>query len=112
MAKEIPYSKINPRELKDLEAEFGRTLTPELAHCLIRYRINRDAIDLMLRGEPAPGSFSSREVSEMKPPKPAAKSEDSQTELKNEEGLKSGRQRGSGRGAHRTGSGAARKAVA
>lgn len=99
MAKEIPYSKINPRELKDLEAEFGRTLTPELAQCLIRYRINRDAIELMLHKE-----SSSGEVSEMKPSKPASKNEDSEAKAKSDEGSKSARQPGARR--------AARKAVA
>ena len=103
MSKEIPYSKINPRELKDLEAEFGRTLTPELAQCLIRFRINRDAIDLMLRKEAngqAPGSISTGELSEIKPRK-APKGGDPKSE---EEELKSVRQPGAPR--------AARKAVA
>jgi len=103
MSKEVPYSKINPRELKDLEAEFGRTLTPELAQCLIRYRINRDAIDLMLRKESAPAS-SAGEVAEMKPSKPAPKAEVSEAESKNEEGSKSAHQPGARR--------SARKAVA
>jgi hypothetical protein len=103
MPKEIPYSRINPREMKDLEAEFGRTLTPELAQCLIRYRINRDAIELMLRKESAPGPFPAGEVSEMKPAKRAPKSEDSTEDPRSEESLKS-RQPGSRR--------AARKAVA
>ncbi len=109
MQKEIPYSKINPRELKDLEAEFGRTLTPELAQCLIRYRLNRDAIDLMLRSESgghAPGPISTDLVSEMKPPNPAPqspKNKDSKEEPKSEDELRS-RQPGARR--------AARKAVA
>ncbi len=97
MPKEIPYSKINPREMKDLEDEFGGTLTPELAQCLIRFRINRDAIELMLRKESAPGSLSATGPSEMKPP---PNSEDA----KSEEELKSARQPGARR--------AARKAVA
>jgi hypothetical protein len=100
MPKEIPYSKINPREMKDLEDEFGGTLTPELAQCLIRFRINRDAIELMLRKESAPGSLSTGELSEIKPRKPP-KSEDTKSE---EEALKSGRQPSARR--------AARKAVA
>jgi hypothetical protein len=101
MPKEIPYSKINPREMKDLEDEFGGTLTPELAQCLIRFRINRDAIELMLRKEAnAPGSLSTGELSEIKPRKPP-KSEDKKSE---EEALKSARQSGARR--------AARKAVA
>ena len=103
MPKEIPYSKINPRELKDLEAEFGRTLTPELAQCLIRYRINRDAIELMLRNESAPGSASAAGISEMKPSKRELKRGRSKEESKSEEALNS-RQPGARR--------AARKAVA
>lgn len=86
MPKEIPYSKIDPREMKDLEAEFGRTLTPELAQCLIRYRINRDAIELMLSRELAPGSFSTGEISEMKPAKRGPKSGE---DPRSEESLKS-----------------------
>jgi hypothetical protein len=114
-AKEIPYSKINPRELKDLEAEFGRTLTPELAQCLIRYRMNRDAIELMLRDEsgghaPALGSSSRAEPSEIRPTKRTLKSADAkegpkeETKSEEEEALKSARQRGARR--------AARQAVA
>ena len=98
MPKEIPYSKINPREMKDLEDEFGGTLTPELAQCLIRFRINRDAIELMLRKESTPGSLSAAGPSEMKRP---PNSENAKSE---EEALKSARQPGARR--------AARKAVA
>ena len=100
MAKEIPYSKIDPREMKDLEAEFGRTLTPELAQCLIRYRINRDAIELMLGRGPSAGA-SLTGVSEMKP-----KSED---DVEVERKLTT---RQPARGTRHTDSGAARKAVA
>jgi hypothetical protein len=106
MAKEIPYSKINPRELKDLEAEFGHTLTPELAQCLIRYRINRGAIDLMLRKESsgrAQGSSPAGQPAEIHRA-PAPKSEDSKKEeAESEEALGSRLP-----GARRT----ARKAVA
>ncbi len=118
MAKEIPYSKIDPREMQELETEFGRTLTPELAQCLIRYRLNRDAIDLMLRSEsgshaPAHGTLSIAEPSEIKPTKSALKSPDSKEGPKGapkedtkseEEALKSAGQPGARR--------AARKAVA
>jgi hypothetical protein len=97
MAKEIPYSRIDPREMEDLEAEFGRTLTPELAQCLIRYRINRDAIELMLRNASAPGSVGVSEI------KPASKSEDLSEDTESEDQLRS-RQHGTRR--------AARKAVA
>jgi hypothetical protein len=99
MAKEIPYSKIDPREMEDLEAEFGRTLTPELAQCLIRFRINRDAIDLMLRRESAAGSAGASEIKA----KSASNSEDSKEDMETEDELRS-RQPGARR--------AARKAVA
>ena len=106
MAKEIPYSKINPRELKDLEAEFGHTLTPELAQCLIRYRINLGAIDLMLRressGQPQ-GSFPTGEPSEIHRPRAPKGEELKKEEAESEEALRS-RQPGARR--------AARKAVA
>lgn len=119
MAIEIPYSKIDPRELKDLETEFGRTLTPELAQCLIRYRINRDAIELMLRNGSGSGPLSAAGLSEMhieittapkSAPKPAPKIEDASCEAKAEEEMRSARQPARGVG-HR-GSSAARKAVA
>ncbi len=95
MAKEIPYSKIDPREMDDLEAEFGRTLTPELAQCLIRYRINRDAIELMLRKESGASEIE---------PKPASKSEHPKKEESESEDELISRQPGARR--------AARKAVA
>ena len=117
MAKEIPYSKIDPREMQELETEFGRTLTPELAQCLIRYRMNRDAIELMLRRESgghAPAlALILAAPSEIKPTKPASKSPDSKEGPKGapnedteseEEALKSAGQPGARR--------AARKAVA
>ena len=109
MVNEIPYSKIDPREMQDLEAEFGRTLTPELAQCLIRYRINRDAIELMLRR--GPGSSSITELLERKQGEP--NSEDSEGEGDLASGFASGFASGqSGRGAGRMGTSAARKAVA
>jgi hypothetical protein len=99
MAKEIPYSKIDPREMKDLEAEFGGTLTPELAQCLIRFRINRDAIDLMLRKQSGAGSAAPSEIKQ----KPAPKNEDLNEDTESEDESRS-RQPGARR--------AARKAVA
>jgi len=48
MSYEIPYSRMNPSELRDLEAEFGRPLTPELAQWLLRARMNRQAVQLMI----------------------------------------------------------------
>jgi hypothetical protein len=39
---------MNPNELRDLEAEFGRPLTPELAQWLVRARMNRQAVQLMI----------------------------------------------------------------
>lgn len=107
MQKEIPYSKIDPRELDDLEAEFGRTLTPELAQILIRCRINRNAIELMLR-KGSSESTSATGSSGIEPPKPAPSSlassgKDTKREDE-EEALKSARQPGARR--------AARKAVA
>ena len=48
MPYEIPYSRMNPNELRDLEAEFGRPLTPELAQWRVRARMNRQAVQLMI----------------------------------------------------------------
>jgi hypothetical protein len=48
MPYEIPYSRMNRNELRDLEAEFGRPLTPELAQWLLRARMNRQAVQLMI----------------------------------------------------------------
>jgi hypothetical protein len=48
MPSQIPYSRMNPKELRDLEAEFGRPLTPELAQWLLRARMNRQAVELMI----------------------------------------------------------------
>lgn len=109
MAKEVPYSKIDPREMKDLEAVFGHRLTPELAQCLIRYRINSEAIDLMLRKDAASGSISAAKTGEAAPGsasnRPAKNVEggDGADELGSEDELSS-RQPGARR--------AARKAVA
>jgi len=85
--------------MEDLEAEFGRTLTPELAQCLIRYRINRDAIELMLRKESAARSAEASAIE----PNPASNSEDLNEDTESEDELRS-RQPGARR--------AARKAVA
>lgn len=118
MVNEIPYSKIDPRELKDLEAEFGRTLTPELAQCLIRYRINRDAIELMLRNGAGAGPLSAAGFSEISEihvevalaSQAAPQTEDAGSKEEGEEEMRPGRQ--PARGTGRTGSSAARKAVA
>jgi hypothetical protein len=45
------YADINNAELREMEAEFGRPLTRELAQWFIRNRINRDAISRMLRAD-------------------------------------------------------------
>lgn len=50
--KEKPeYSEISEMEMRDLEAEFGRPLTREMALWLIRNRMNRAAVELMLNEE-------------------------------------------------------------
>jgi hypothetical protein len=50
--KEKPeYSEISELEMRDLEAEFGRPLTREMALWLIRHRMNRAAVELMLNDE-------------------------------------------------------------
>ena len=47
--KEAPrYADINDAELKEIEAEFGRPLTRELALWSIRNRTNREAVERML----------------------------------------------------------------
>jgi hypothetical protein len=62
MPRQIPYSPINPDELRDLEAEFGRPLTPELAQWLLRARMNRKAIQLMIGDLTLPQRAESTEV--------------------------------------------------
>jgi len=42
------YANISEAELRELEAEFGRPLTRELALCYIRNRTSREAIERML----------------------------------------------------------------
>lgn len=50
--KEKPeYSEISDLEMRDLEAEFGRPLSREMALWLIRNRMNRAAVELMLNEE-------------------------------------------------------------
>ena len=45
---EIPkYANMNATELKEIEAEFGRPLTEELAQWFIRNRTNREAVERM-----------------------------------------------------------------
>jgi hypothetical protein len=45
------YSEINVEEMRDLEREFGRPLTKDLALWLIRFKTNRDAIQRMIGEE-------------------------------------------------------------
>ena len=47
------YSDINDAELREIEAEFGHPLTRELAQWFIRNRINREAVERMLRDNDA-----------------------------------------------------------
>jgi hypothetical protein len=47
------YSDINDAELRDIEAEFGHPLTRELAQWFIRNRINREAVERILRDKDA-----------------------------------------------------------
>ena len=63
MPSEIPYSRMNPKELKDLEAEFGRPLTAELAQWLIRTRMNRQAVELMIDDVTLPKARRAKEPS-------------------------------------------------
>jgi hypothetical protein len=46
------YSDINDAELREIEADFGRPLTRELAQWFIRNRTNREAVERMLRDKP------------------------------------------------------------
>jgi hypothetical protein len=43
------YTELSEEELKELEKEFGRVLSPELALWFIRNRTNREAIERMLK---------------------------------------------------------------
>jgi hypothetical protein len=47
------YSDINDAELREIEAEFGHSLTRELAQWFIRNRTNREAVERMLRDKDA-----------------------------------------------------------
>ena len=47
------YSDIDDAELREIEAEFGHPLTRELAQWFIRNRINREAVERMLRDNDA-----------------------------------------------------------
>jgi len=42
------YADINKAELQEIEAEFGKPLTRELAQWFVRNRTNREAIERML----------------------------------------------------------------
>jgi hypothetical protein len=48
MDEQPAYSEISELEMRELETEFGRPLTRELALWLIRCRINRAAIQRMI----------------------------------------------------------------
>jgi hypothetical protein len=48
MNEQPAYSEISELEMRELEAEFGRPLTRELALWLIRNNTNRAAIQLMI----------------------------------------------------------------
>jgi hypothetical protein len=48
MDEQPAYSEINQLEMRELEAEFGRPITHELALWLIRNKINRAAVQLMI----------------------------------------------------------------
>jgi hypothetical protein len=61
MPSQIPYSRMNPKELRDLEAEFGRPLTPELAQWLLRARMNRQAVELMIGDQTPPQASQAQE---------------------------------------------------
>jgi hypothetical protein len=64
MDEQPAYSEISELEMHELETEFGRPLTHELALWLIRCRINRTAIQLMIDEnrfeEQPPGTPSKR----------------------------------------------------
>jgi hypothetical protein len=67
MDEQPKYSEISELEMRDLEAEFGRPLTREMALWLIRQRINRAAVERMLREnedeEEQPGGDTKEEPS-------------------------------------------------
>jgi hypothetical protein len=42
------YARINPAELKDIEAEIGHSVSEELAYWIIRHRIIREAVARMM----------------------------------------------------------------
>jgi hypothetical protein len=64
MEEQPQYSEISDLEMRDLEAEFGRPLTRELALWLIRNKTNRAAIQRMidenLHEEQPPGTRHKR----------------------------------------------------
>lgn len=47
--EEPHYADIHEAELKEIEAELGHPVTRELAQWFIRNRMNREAIDRMLK---------------------------------------------------------------
>jgi hypothetical protein len=64
--KEAPkYADINDAELREIEAEFGRPLTRELALWSIRNRTNREAVERMLADNDANQVHINRGVREI-----------------------------------------------
>ncbi len=49
--EEPQYADINDAELREIEAELGHPVTRELAQWFIRNRINREAVERMLRAK-------------------------------------------------------------
>jgi hypothetical protein len=48
MSEQPEYSDISELEMRELEAEFGRPLSREMALWMIRHRTNRAAVERML----------------------------------------------------------------
>jgi hypothetical protein len=73
------YSDINDAELKEIEAEFGRPLTRDLALWFIRNRTSREAIERMLKATDANqtdvphGTVRGKAWSKSRPPIPTLK---------------------------------------
>jgi hypothetical protein len=73
------YSDISDAELREIETEFGRPLTHELALWFIRNRTSREAIERMLKATDANqadaphGAVREKAWSEARPPIPTLK---------------------------------------
>jgi len=66
--EEIPrYSDISDAELREIETEFGRPLTRELALWFIRNRTSREAIERMLKATDANQADGAQGVVREKP---------------------------------------------